>query len=72
MIELDFPHKSKKMKQFNEELSNFRNNPDGKFNQFNENVWKLWEYLNKLTKDNYHGIKNSILNKFTFNAQLLK
>lgn len=38
MIELDFPHKSKKMKQFNEELSNFRNNPDGKFNQFNENV----------------------------------
>jgi len=72
LIELDFPHKSKKLKTFNEELAAFWLNPDSKFNQFNENVWKLREYLNKLTKENYLKIKNSILNKFSFNAQLLK
>lgn len=64
MIELDFPHKSKKLKQFNEEIGAFWLNPDSKFNQFNENVWKLREYLNKLTKENYKAIWNSILNKF--------
>jgi MIF4G domain len=35
-------------------------------------VRKLREYLNKLTKTNYSKIKQSILTKFSFNAQLLK
>jgi hypothetical protein len=35
-------------------------------------VRKLREYLNKLTKTNYAKIKQSILTKFSFNAQLLK
>ena len=43
MKSLDFPHKSKRFKKFREEALNFRDNPDSKFNQFNENVRKLRE-----------------------------
>lgn len=73
MISLDFPHKSKLFKKYPaDDFASFRDNPESKFNQFNENVRKLREYLNKLTKSNYVKIKNSIFTKFTFNAQLLK
>lgn len=73
MITLDFPHKSKQFKKYaQEDFGKFRDNPESKFNQFNENVRKLREYLNKLTKGNYQKIKNSIFTKFAFNAQLLK
>lgn len=65
MIELDFPHKSKRIKHFNDDIGDFwTKNPESKFNQFNENVRKLWEYLNKMTWDNYEKIKNSIMTKF--------
>lgn len=73
MISLDFPHKSKLFKKYPaDDFGSFRDNPESKFNQFNENVRKLREYLNKLTKSNYQKIKLSIATKFTFNAQLLK
>lgn len=69
MNKMDFPHRSKLFKKYtDEDFSGFWENPDSKFNQFNENVWKLWEYLNKLTRNNYLAIRTSILTKFRFSA----
>jgi len=68
-LALDFPHQSKLRKNYPaDNIGSFRENPESKFNQFNENVRKLREYLNKLTKSNYQKIKNSIFTKFSFNA----
>lgn len=68
MMELKLPHSSKKFKG----TFNFRKNPDSKFSQFNENVMKIREYLNKLTNVNAKQIEQALLNRFQYTAQLLK
>ena len=81
MAKMDLPHLSKSVlfpkknsKQRDKYLEDNwgRANPNTRYDQFNDSVRKIREYLNKLTPQNYKKIKDKLLKKFQFNAQLLK
>ena len=74
MLPLNFPHtsKSQKLKIIGQNQQPPHPVLDPKHNQYNENVRRMRELLNKLSKNNFNLIEHTLLHKFKYTAQLLK
>ena len=73
MLAMEFPHTSKSSKMKPQRRFPVQvKHPDSKFNIYNENVRKMRELLNKLSKDNYKHIEYQLLREFKYTAPLLK